>query len=58
MYPNRHIAHVSGCCVPYAYFIPYAYTHMVWPFVPYEYTYYTITVYNQHIASTIFYLRS
>ena len=51
-----------ACCVPYAYFIPYAYgmyrmririwydrTRMVWLFVPYEYTY-TITVYMQHIA--------
>ena len=54
------------CCVPYAYFMPYAYgmyrmriciwydrTCMVWLFVPHEYTYYTITVYMQHIASSV-----
>ena len=57
------------CCVPYAYFIPYAYgtyctsicvrynhTRMVWLFVPYEYiaTSYTITVHQcVTIANTV-----
>ena len=53
------------CCVPYAYFIPYAYgtyhtriciwhdrTRMVWLFVPYAYGYYTIT--DIAIANTVY----
>ena len=55
----------SHCCVPYAYFIPYAYgtyhtriciwydrTRMVWLFVPYAYGYY-IAIANTVLLFTI-----
>ena len=48
------------CCVPYAYFIPYAYTHMVQPyvygmaFVPHAYSYTILLLFtsNMYIAIT------